>query len=107
MLAYLPTIQPSVGVRRTWCTELQLISHRLVAKGKGNAEEPAHLDEPEKKNARGQDQSPAVPVTLQVAVCTVQTARMSCTGRCNGLLPIPDGDGVRHRDLLNVRNWRA
>lgn len=50
--------------RRTWCTGLQFISHRLVAKGKGNAKEPAFLVG-QRKKARGRlDQSPIVPVTL-------------------------------------------
>lgn len=64
------------------------------------------VDGPEKKASEESERAESVPAALQVAVCTVQSARASCTGRCNGLLPILDGNGVRHRGFRIVKNWR-
>ncbi|KAI5841504.1 hypothetical protein DFP73DRAFT_528571 [Morchella snyderi] len=99
-------IQCLVVVRCTWCMELQLISHRMIANGKDNAEVIVDGWTGEKKSER-QDECPAVPITLQrelVAVYTVpENFLPSYMSRCIGSSPIPDGYGVRHSGLRIVK----
>lgn len=98
-------IQCLVGVRCTWCMELQLISHRMIANGKDNAEVIFWwVDWGKKVREAGPVSGCSNNLVKRIGGGLHRARELpSYMSRCIGSFPIPDGHGVRHRGLQIVK----